>query len=98
MLHQDLAGHIEHFRGRVLQDALQEATAVYWERRAQTFEDAAPRPADFNGRATRAELAERAASCLGAARACRAHAGLLRGGRAHEPISAEVRAALAEVA
>lgn len=34
----DLAEHVEHFRARVLQDALAEATAAYWERRAETFE------------------------------------------------------------
>ncbi len=33
----DLAAHIEHFRARVLQDALAEATAAYWLRRADTF-------------------------------------------------------------
>ncbi len=33
-----LAAYIEHFRGRVLQDALLEATANYWLRRAKTFE------------------------------------------------------------
>ena len=30
---------IEHFRQRVLQDALTEATAQYWERRAQQFQN-----------------------------------------------------------
>ncbi len=33
-----LVAHIEHFRSRVLQDALLEATANYWIRRAKTFE------------------------------------------------------------
>ncbi len=33
-----LTVHIEHFRARVLQDALLEATANYWLRRAKTFE------------------------------------------------------------
>lgn len=28
---------LEHFRRRVVQDALQEATAAYWTRRAKTF-------------------------------------------------------------
>jgi hypothetical protein len=32
-----LLDHLEQFRWRVLQDALQEATAAYWERRAETF-------------------------------------------------------------
>jgi len=33
-----LLDHLEQFRWRVLQDAPQEATATYWERRAETFE------------------------------------------------------------
>lgn len=33
----DLAEHVEHFRMRVLQDALAEATAAYWLRRAEQF-------------------------------------------------------------
>lgn len=33
-----LTVHIEHFRARVLQDALLEATAVYWLRRADAFD------------------------------------------------------------
>ena len=32
-----VAEHVEHFRWRVLQDALAEATATYWERRAAAF-------------------------------------------------------------
>ncbi len=34
----DLAAHIENFTRRVMQDALAEATAAYWLRRAKTFE------------------------------------------------------------
>lgn len=34
----DLSEHVEHFRLRVLQDALNEATSAYWLRRAATFE------------------------------------------------------------
>lgn len=29
--------HLHHFARRLIQDALQEATAAYWERRADTF-------------------------------------------------------------
>ena len=32
-----LGDYIEHFRARVLQDALNEATASYWRRRAEDF-------------------------------------------------------------
>ncbi len=33
----DLAAYVEHFRARVVQDALAEACSSYWLRRAQTF-------------------------------------------------------------
>ena len=38
---------LDHFRARVLQDALTEARADQWLRRAQQFEDAAPRKVTF---------------------------------------------------
>lgn len=34
----ELPEHLEHFRHRVLQDAIAEATAAYWTRRAEQFE------------------------------------------------------------
>ena len=34
----DLAEHLEHFRMRVFQDALNEATAAYWLKRAEQFD------------------------------------------------------------
>jgi hypothetical protein len=34
---RELAEYVEHFRARVLQDALNEATASHWRRRAATF-------------------------------------------------------------
>lgn len=34
---------------RLIQDALAEATASYWMRRAATFEAARPKPGDFHG-------------------------------------------------
>lgn len=42
-----LADYVEHFRQRVLQDALAEATRDYWLRRAADFEAALPREGDF---------------------------------------------------
>lgn len=33
-----LADYVEHFRARVLQDALAEATSSYWLRRAEAFD------------------------------------------------------------
>lgn len=42
--------HLEHFRFRVLQDAMVEATTIYWRRRAEQFRSALPRPEDHIGR------------------------------------------------
>lgn len=65
---------IDAFQRRVLQDALAEATAIYWRRRADTFEWARPRPGDYFGQATREQLAESDARCAAMARACRTRA------------------------
>jgi hypothetical protein len=88
---------IDHFRARILQDALTEATAGYWERRAQQFEDAAPRLGEFHGNATRDELNQRWLDCMATAQACRSHAQLIRN-ESPEPISEEVLDVLGEVA
>ena len=66
--------HIDHFQRRVIQDALLDGSAAYWRRRAEAFEWARPRPGDFAGRATQAELAEIDRRCVTAAEACRARA------------------------
>lgn len=66
--------HIDHFQRRIIQDALADGTALYWLRRADTFEDARPRPGEFHGQATTAELNEADARCAAMARACRARA------------------------
>jgi hypothetical protein len=91
-LHIDL----DHFVARVLQDALTEATAQYWLRRTQAFEQAAPRPGEYNGNATPEELRERWKECVNTAKACRRHAQLLMS--QPEEISDEVRAVLEDVA
>jgi hypothetical protein len=44
-----LVAHVEHFQHRVIQDALAEATAAYWRRRADQFDAAQPRPGDYLG-------------------------------------------------
>jgi hypothetical protein len=88
---------LEHFRARTLQDALTEATAQCWLRRAQQFEDAAPRQGDYHGHATGDELLDRWERCQATATACRRHAQVLLGGMP-EPISAEVLDVLGEVA
>lgn len=68
---------VEHFRVRVLQDALTEATAMYWRRRAGALERALPRREDFRGAATRDELLERYEALQEEILACRRHASLL---------------------
>jgi hypothetical protein len=87
---------IEHFRARLLQDALTEATASYWVHRAYQFMEAAPRPGDFPGQAPRAQLAEARRRCQAIALACRRRAQLIMDGRPEE-ISREVRNVIDEV-
>jgi hypothetical protein len=88
---------IDHFRARILQDALTEATAQYWEHRAQQFQQAAPRLGEFHGTATRDELNEAWTRCHTTAAACRRHADMISG-EYPEPISDEVLTVLGEVA
>ncbi len=92
-----LALDLVQFRDRVLQDALTEATAAYWGRRAEAFQDARPRPGDFTGKATDADLAAADRRCADVARACRAKATVTTAGRP-EPIAADVYNAVREVA
>jgi hypothetical protein len=63
--------NVEHFRRRVVQDALSEATAGYWRRRAEILEWAMPRHGDFNGEASTEELRERWCRLRDEATACR---------------------------
>lgn len=65
-------------RVRFLEQLLTEATAAYWDRRAQTFEACRPSPADYPGRAGRAALRARDQRCREVAEACRHHAELIR--------------------
>ncbi len=69
-----LADYVEHFRGRVVQDAFAEATAAYWTRRAEAFDAAMPRAGDYTGAATVEQLEERRLRLAGAATACRCRA------------------------
>jgi hypothetical protein len=79
-----------------LQDALTAADVQYWLRRAEAFEDAAPRAGDYCGQASREELRAAYQRCMDTARTCRAHAQLLR--ESYGEISAEVLDVLGEVA
>ena len=79
-------GRLAHFTARILADAMSEGTAIFWERRAREFDAAAPRPGDFRGRASDAELAEAGRRCREAAAACRARASLEGPGLPVEPM------------
>lgn len=71
------AWFLDQFCHRLLQDALTEATATYWRRRAAELEAAAHRPGvDWPGHATDAQLAAQRRRCLLTARACRQRAQL----------------------
>jgi hypothetical protein len=70
----DVVEHIDHFQRRVIQDAIADADATYWLRRAEMFEAARPRAGDYHGRATRADLAAADQRCRDAAEACRKRA------------------------
>jgi hypothetical protein len=76
-----LAEHVEHFRSRVLSDALNEATAAYWRRRAEMLRWAQPKPGEYAGRASTEELRARWQRLEEEARACenRARVALLGG-------------------
>lgn len=89
--------YMDLFAARVLTDALNEATPVYWSRRAQVFRDAAPKPGDFNGNATVTELAERTARCLAAAEACLNNGRRIQLIKASAPIPQDVWYALDEL-
>jgi hypothetical protein len=88
---------LDHFRARILQDALTEATAQYWIHRAHQFQQAAPRKGDYHGHADRDELLDRWKRCKATELACLRHAELILESMPEE-ISDEVAAVLEEVA
>jgi hypothetical protein len=69
-----LGDYIEHFRARVVQDAITDALASQWQRRARTFERCLPRPDDFTGRATPQQLEEQRERIAATILACRQRA------------------------
>lgn len=52
------ADQVDHFRKRVIQDAMVEATASYWERRAGVFEGCLIQPGDYTGNLTTEQVNE----------------------------------------
>ncbi len=72
--HGPPADRFAPLQARVVLDALHEATAAYWRRRAATFDAARPRSNDFTGRASPSDLAAGDARCHTIADACRQRA------------------------
>ena len=71
----DKLSYVDHFRARVVQDALTEAMRSYWLRRAAAFEAARYRPGiDYPGLATIEEHRAKWRQLTEKAAACRAHA------------------------
>ncbi len=70
----ELVEHIDHFQRRVLLDAVLDAWASHWERRARALEAARPVPGDYTGQATREQLSAQWQRLTVAAAACRARA------------------------
>lgn len=88
----------DQYRLRALADIFNDVSAAQWEHRARVMEWCAPRPGDFNGNATPAELAQRSSRCRAAAAACRAKAEVLRRYGLPDFIAAELAEQWREVA
>ena len=68
----------EQLRKRAAQQAILEAEAWHWAKRAEAFHAAAPRPGDFRGNANRDDLLDAWQRCRGTALACLRKAAVLR--------------------
>jgi hypothetical protein len=71
-----LVAHVDQVRKRAIQEALADGFAATYERRARLLEWARPRPSDYPGRCSEAELAERDRNLATAAALCRHRATL----------------------
>lgn len=69
---------LDRFQRDVILDSLQEATACYWERRADQLQTACHKDGDFVGAASPEQIAARDAGLILAATNCRRHARILR--------------------
>ncbi|WP_183092961.1 hypothetical protein [Nocardioides stalactiti] len=77
-----LLDQVDRFVVRIIQDAINEGTAVYWRRRADQLEAAQSRPEDFTGLSSVEEIAAQDLRLSERARACRAAAEIaIIGGR-----------------
>ena len=68
----------ERMRVRAVQEAVSNAAAYTWTRRAEAYESALSRDGDFRGQATAEQIAERDRRLAAQARACRAKSTLLQ--------------------
>ena len=87
---------LDHFRRRVVQDALNSATAYFWRRRADDLRKGLTRPGDFTGNATPQEIQVRNSKILVDAARCEHLADMLSKDRSAP--SDEVIQAIGEVA
>lgn len=74
MTTEAIVDHVDHFQHRVVQDAIADATATYWRRRAATFDWARPRSGDYLGSAGQERADELDARLVTARDACLARA------------------------
>lgn len=74
---------------RFIEECIKEALPRQWEKRAQVFEWARPRPDDFNGQASEFEIAKRDKDLAATAAACRLHAAVMRGESVLDPFNAD---------
>ena len=72
----DKLSYVDHFRARVLQDALTEALRSTWLRRADAFEAAMHKPGDFPGLCSVDQIAANNERLAQKAAACRNHASI----------------------
>lgn len=86
---------LDNIARRILQDALSEANADHWRRRARLLEQALSRPGDYTGQATPEQIAERDERLRAAILACSLRAQLYAPG---DDISADVDVVWLEVA
>lgn len=69
---------LEHFRARILQDALDQATIGHWLARHAALSASLPRPGDYVGHASPAQLAAQEAHTRAALQAIEQHVHLLQ--------------------
>lgn len=90
-----LVDMLDHFQRRVITDAFNEASASYWNSRADTFDKARPRPGEFHGNLTTEELSAKWCELTEIATACRARAQVAL---MDDPVPPELADVLQEVA